>query len=161
MLSLFNRWLALRPASLNRTLYTRPAKFIELSPRGSLIESKVDITMGDPHEAFILLPKDVGHAFRGAISRDGSLLVRDEDVCPLIFHHETRHFANESSPYPQLKIPQDLPCQSNTTASPATLYLLPATHTIALDGTRDAQYTRDLLNSTRKFKDDLDKLKDK
>ncbi|KMU82570.1 hypothetical protein CIHG_00351 [Coccidioides immitis H538.4] len=94
MLSLFNRWLALRPASLNRTLYTRPAKFIELSPRGSLIESKVDITMGDPHEAFILLPKDVGHAFRGAISRDGSLLVRDEDVCPSIFHHETRHFAN-------------------------------------------------------------------
>jgi hypothetical protein len=45
----------------------------------------------------------------------------------------------ESSPYPRLEIPQDLPQQLNGHSSPATLHTYGVTHAITLDGAPDGR----------------------
>lgn len=83
-----------------------------------------------------------------------------DQECKLTFYHDSQHFSPsglpclvtksvnrvspnlESASYLRLKIPQNLPCQSNSNTSPAALYLFGATYTIVLDGTPDGKLCR-------------------
>lgn len=90
-----------------------------------------------------------------------TIQARSQDQeCELTFYHDVQHFSSgglsrlvtkslnralsnlESASYPWLEIPQNLPRQSNSNTSPATLYLFGATHTIVLDGTPDGKLCR-------------------
>ncbi|OAX82949.1 hypothetical protein ACJ72_02700 [Emergomyces africanus] len=149
-----------------RFFHTKQAEFITLDYKGSLVTQNVNVDLGHAHEAFTMLPKEIGYAFRAGIhsnSRSLSVdsLARDSDQCPLTFYHDSRYFAHESLPYPRLVIPQDLPRQSDANTSPATLHTFGATHTITLDGTFDAKFTNHLRDSLRDLKGPLDELKDK
>ncbi|KAK2814066.1 hypothetical protein FQN50_000470 [Emmonsiellopsis sp. PD_5] len=141
------------------------AEFITLDHRGSPVTQEVAVDLGDPNEAFSLLPKEIGFAFRAGIlsnnrSISDSLLAEASDQCPLTFYHDSQYFAHESSPYPRLVIPQALPRQSDADTSPATLHTFGATHSITLDGTFDAEFTNHLRDSLRELKGSLDQLKD-
>lgn len=144
-----------------RSLHTKQAEFITLDHKGSLVTQNVNVDLGHAHQAFTMLPKEIGYAFRAGIySSSGSFsvdsLARDADQCPLTFYHDSRYFAHgklsgqfcvslnntkfpESLPYPRLVIPQDFPRQSDANTSPATLHTFGATHTITLDGTFDGK----------------------
>ncbi|OJD14562.1 hypothetical protein AJ78_05112 [Emergomyces pasteurianus Ep9510] len=153
-------------ACVYRSLHTKQAEFITLDYKGSLVTQNVNVDLGHAHEAFTMLPKEIGYAFRAGIhsnSRSLSVdsLMRDSDQCPLTFYHDSRYFAHESLPYPRLVIPQDLPRQSDANTSPATLHTFGATHAITLDGTFDAKFTNQLRESLRDLKRPLDELKDK
>ncbi|KAL2367678.1 hypothetical protein BDBG_07062 [Blastomyces gilchristii SLH14081] len=146
-----------RRACIYRSLHTKLAEFITLDYKGSLVTQNVNVDLGHAHEAFTMLPKETGYAFRAGIHS----LARDSDQCPLTFYHDSRYFAHESLPYPRLVIPQDLPRQSDANTSPATLHTFGATHTITLDGTFDAKFTNQLRDSLRDLKGPFDELKDK
>ena len=63
-------------------------------------------------------------------------------VTPIMFTLELNMYYSESSSYPRLEIPQDLPRQSNANTSVATLHAYGVTHAITLDGTPDGKLTR-------------------
>lgn len=158
---------ALHGPLFRRIFSTKPAKFVTLDAQGLRVTRNVNVWMGDPHEAFVLIPTEIGDAMK-ASCQDQKILVPTDigdatrvsslgQICPLSFHHDSQHFSTsgltylatrssnkvspylESASYPRLEIPQNLPRQTNTNTSPATLYLFGATHTVALDGTPDGK----------------------
>ncbi|MCJ1345139.1 hypothetical protein MMC31_003344 [Peltigera leucophlebia] len=131
---------------------TKPAEFITLDAQGLRVTRKTNVWMGDPHEAFVLVPKEIGDAMKGS---------SQDEICSLIFHHDSKHFSSKSASYPRLEIPHDLPRQSNANTSPATLYLFGVNHTVALDGTPDAVFARHSRETLRELGPNLDSLKDR
>ncbi|KAM4056026.1 hypothetical protein HRG_002951 [Hirsutella rhossiliensis] len=121
-----------------RALHEAKADFITLDSNGSPTTRKLDIFIGDPHEAVIAFDKDVGFAMKSAIAKKtGMCHVSDSEKMPLTFFHASRHFAHGAIPYPRIVIERDLPRQNATDTSPATLWLWGASHSITLDGTPD------------------------
>lgn len=66
--------------------------FITHDAKGSLITERVPAIIGDPGEAYVLIPPFVGHAFRAAISSALALPADTEEQCKLTFFHDTHHF---------------------------------------------------------------------
>lgn len=143
-------------AATSRAYHTAKAEFTSLGPEGTLVSREVTIQVGDPGEAYVLIPTEVGDALRtGSCLANSSAPPKRPDRLTLSYFHDTQHFALsmfllsdvllllisqplDSSPgYPRLVIPQQLPPQSASKTSPATLYLYGIMHTIALDGTPD------------------------
>ncbi|KAF2465108.1 uncharacterized protein BDR25DRAFT_271004 [Lindgomyces ingoldianus] len=142
-----------------RSFHSRLAKFVTINAKGFPTEREVSIRVGDDHEAYVLVPTDVGTAIKaGCALQQG--FSHNTDSEHLLFHHDTRRFTCTSAPYPQLSIDHDLPRQSNSKTSPATLYLFGATHTIALDKTPDAEFAKESQETWREMKPVLDNLKD-
>ncbi|KAF2760728.1 hypothetical protein EJ05DRAFT_497297 [Pseudovirgaria hyperparasitica] len=148
------------------------AQFLTLR-QGTPVRTGVDVFMGDPHQALAIVPSDIGFAFRNAVfplaggQADGLDTDVDVDVdvgvLPLVFYHDTRHFAHASSALPQLILPRDLPRQRNanaTSTSPAALYMYGRSHTFVLTGTEDETFTRHLRDSIRELGPCLEQLKD-
>ncbi|RDL37113.1 uncharacterized protein BP5553_04546 [Venustampulla echinocandica] len=149
------------PVTTYRAIHTATAKFITISPQGAPATREVEVYLGDPEEAFVLLDPEICQAFkRGTMLQGGCSMAHDQYLYPLKFHHDTRHFSHESSLYPRLEIPQDLPRQSDTNSSPATLHTYGATHAITLDGTPDEAFERSLRESAQRLQPILDELKD-
>lgn len=93
------------------------------------------------------------------VLQNDSSLVQDSDLFPLDFHHDTRHFACKTSPYPRLEIPQDLPKKSKSDISEATLHAYGITHAITLNGTPDAVFHHMARESLPRWQPVLDELK--
>ncbi|KAF2788604.1 hypothetical protein K505DRAFT_314615 [Melanomma pulvis-pyrius CBS 109.77] len=126
-----------------RTFYHATAEFTKLGSGGTLVTEEVSIRVGDPEEAYICVPTEVGYALQasGPLTNSSSALSKRLDRFALTYFHDTRHFALDLSPgCPRLVIPQQLPRQSTANTSPATLYLYGLMHQIALDGTPDAEF---------------------
>jgi hypothetical protein len=71
------------------------ANFITFDTRGSLITENIDTFIGEPHQAYIIFDKDVGFAMKSGISKQiGTCLASDPEKIPVIFFHETLHFAH-------------------------------------------------------------------
>lgn len=146
-----------RPCATVRACHNATAKFTKLEPDGALATKEVTISVGDPGEAYVLIPTEIGYALRAGscLTSSPSALPKRPDRFALSYFHDTQHFAignhppciiwlllisqsSDSSPdCPRLVIPQQLPRQSTANTSPATLYLYGVMHTIALDGTPD------------------------
>lgn len=144
-----------------RLLHTVTAEFVNLGPDGQVVSSQESVTMGEPNNAFVMIRPEIGRAFEAtkpmnSTSNEGS--PQSSVKCPLYFFHDTRHFAHgrvaasplskglltkfhppEHKPdFPRLIIPRDLPRQSTSNKSPATLWLYGLRHEISLDGTFDS-----------------------
>lgn len=138
--------------------FSKPAQFIIIDAQGLPFTQKIDVWIAYSYEAFVLVPTDIGDAINAC---GDAIRARSKDQeCELTFYHDSQHFSpsglpclvtksvNRASPnlesasYPRLKIPQNLPCQSNSNTSSAALYLIGATYTIALDGTPDGKLCR-------------------
>lgn len=79
-----------------RLLHTKQAQFITRDHQGSLVTQKVDVDLGQAHEAFTMIPKEIGLAFRAGIPSASlsTLSPKDPDKCPLTFYHGSRYFAH-------------------------------------------------------------------
>lgn len=76
---------ALHGPLLRRIFSTKPAKFITIDAQGLRVTQKINVWMGDPHEAFVLVPTDIGDAMNES---------SQDQICPLIFHHDSQHFSS-------------------------------------------------------------------
>ncbi|KAF2702873.1 hypothetical protein K504DRAFT_444680 [Pleomassaria siparia CBS 279.74] len=150
-------------AAAARAFHDATAKFTNLGPDGIIVTKEVPIQVGNPGEAYVCIPTEVGYALQASscLPNSSSPLPKRLDKLALSYFHDTQHFALDSSPgCPRLVIPQQLPRQSVANTSPATLYLYGLIHTIALDGTPDAEFTDFASTTTLEIGRALDKLKD-
>lgn len=138
------------------------AHVVMADKNGSLLKRKFDITIGDPHEAWILLAKEEGFSLKSAIDEQiEPSSFADPEMVPLVFHHDSRHFAHHSLSYPRLIIGEGLPRQNSTSTSPATLWAWGATHCITLDGTADHDFHESARESYERLKGVAELLKDR
>ncbi|PNY23786.1 uncharacterized protein TCAP_06274 [Tolypocladium capitatum] len=145
------------PFRTQRAFHSAKADFITIGTNGTLLTRQPDIFIGDPHEAYIIIDINVGLTFRSAIAKQAGLsLTADPNKVPLAFHHDSRHFAHQSIPYPRIIIERDLPRQSVSNMSPATLWLWGATHCITLDGTPDHEFEESCRESHERLKGAMD-----
>ncbi|KPM41956.1 hypothetical protein AK830_g4605 [Neonectria ditissima] len=145
-----------------RTFHDGKATFVTSNAKGSLQTRKLDIFIGDPHEAYVIVDTVVGFAMRSAIAKQTGLsLAEDADKVPLAFYHDGRHFAHDAAPYPRLILEQDLPRQNASNISPATFWLWGATHCVTLDGTPDHDFEQESRESHGRLEGAAEMLKDK
>ncbi|KAL2670645.1 hypothetical protein Neosp_014433 [[Neocosmospora] mangrovei] len=132
----------------HRSFHERKADLVTLGANGSLETRKLDVITGDPHEAYVIVDRNVGFAMRSAIVKQTeSSLTTNAEKIPLVFHHHSRHFAHpaiddfqDTAPYPQIILEHHLQHQNPGATSAATLWLWGATHSITLDGTSDGEF---------------------
>ncbi|TVY54664.1 hypothetical protein LCER1_G003651 [Lachnellula cervina] len=144
--------------TLHRANHSATGRFITISPQGAPVTREIEVWLGDPGEAYIMFDPEISRAFQaGSMLQGGCSLAQDQELYPLNFYHDTRHFSHKSSPYPRLEIPQDLPQQSQAHSSPATLHSYGFTHAITLD----AGFHHSMRESIQRLQPVLDELKDK
>ena len=81
-------------STCGRAFHNAKANLITLDDHGSSIAREIDIFIGDPHEAYVMIDKNVGDAFKSSvIQQTGLSKTAETDTMPLTFHHKTRHFA--------------------------------------------------------------------
>ena len=143
-----------------RSFHHDTAILVNLGANGQLVTTRHPITIGEPHEAYVMIPIEVGRVFQ-AVAASPGFDVRDSEIKrPLYFFHETKHFAHgirdyalyeevaanvpcsteSNSSFPRLEIPRDLPRQSSDNKSRATLWLDGQMHEITLNGTPDGSF---------------------
>ncbi|CAG8930241.1 unnamed protein product [Penicillium salamii] len=155
-----------RSARTARYLHRVTTEFIIHDTRGNLVTRKVPILIGNPGETYVLIEIGVGDALRAASPFISTSVASAEDRCKITFFHDSQHFgfgtssmcerfypteANTlfsllgSSTYPRLYIPNQLPRQTESNTSPATLLLDGKMHEIVLDGTPDGIISSQIL----------------
>lgn len=86
---------AIRPpsyAAATRACHVATGKFSSLEPDGTLVMKDVSIRVGDPGEAYVLIPKEVGYALQASGHLTNTLSKRS-DRFALSYFHDTQHFA--------------------------------------------------------------------
>ena len=77
-----------------RAYHTAKAEFTNLGPQGTLVSKEVTIQVGDPGEAYVLIPTEVGYALRtSSCLANSSAPPKRPDRLSLSYFHETQHFA--------------------------------------------------------------------
>ncbi|WEW60541.1 hypothetical protein PRK78_006028 [Emydomyces testavorans] len=78
----------------NRRCYHRAiAKFLTRNPNGELSTTEIPIKIGDPEEAYIMIPPAIGLAFQaGSLTDNFAVPTGIADRHKLTFFHDTRHF---------------------------------------------------------------------
>ncbi|OBT47224.1 hypothetical protein VE00_03386 [Pseudogymnoascus sp. WSF 3629] len=134
-----------------------------MSPQGTPITRQIEVWLGDPRSAYVYFDPEFSQTFQteSTLQENGST-PQDPELLPLEFHHDTRHFARKSLPYPRLEIPQGLVGRSDAKGnSPATLHAWGVTHAITLDGTADSEFQHSARETLQRLKPVLDELKDR
>jgi hypothetical protein len=89
-----------RPGRLKcslRGFHDDTATLVNLGANGQLVTTQHPITIGDPHEAYVIIPVEVGRVFQAvaATHQSPDFGVRNSEIKrPLWFFHETKHFAH-------------------------------------------------------------------
>ncbi|RAK83819.1 hypothetical protein BO79DRAFT_276597 [Aspergillus costaricaensis CBS 115574] len=158
------------PTTLHRTRRSPPARYLHqvtadfqnYDSKGNLVTKRVPVIAGDPGETYLLVYPEVGSAFRAAAKKEHiSAPVADViPTCKLMFFHESQHFGFESPSYPRLYAPTYISRQTESSISPATLFLDGKMHEFVLDGTADAQFAYHASASAQNLKHVLEQLKD-
>ncbi|PWI71811.1 hypothetical protein PCL_11905 [Purpureocillium lilacinum] len=144
--------------STYRAFHQRKAHFVVRRTDGNLHSQPLDVFMGGSQDAYVVIDRNIGHA-----------LAPRETICqtaagvkvPLVFYHDTHHFAHVSAAYPRIVLDQDLPRQSTAVTSPATLWLWGATNAITLDGTADDAFEESCRESNERLEGAATLLKDR
>ncbi|KAJ5245570.1 hypothetical protein N7489_005666 [Penicillium chrysogenum] len=149
-----------RSALTARYFHHVTTDFTTHDARGNLVTRKVPIVIGNPGETYVLIEQEVGSALRAASPFISTSVASAEDRCKLTFFHDSQHFGFGLSTYPRLYIPSQIPRQTESNTSPATLFLDGKTHEIVLDGTPDATFAEHASATGRNLATVLDQLKD-
>ena len=92
-----NHYIHIRKAATARALHTVTADFINHGPDGALVTNKVSIEIGDPGEAYVMIPPEVGRAFQaGSLLTNGSAPTNGSAKCALNFFHDTQQSAHST-----------------------------------------------------------------
>ena len=148
-----------------RRTFHATGEFTYLGPEGTLVTKEISIRVGDPGEAYVCVPTEVGYALQASsyLTKNSSALPKRPDRLALSYFHDTQHFALGKVPpvsylviaanitifrlitrLPSPSYPSSASPQSAADRNPATLYLYGVMHTIALDGTSDDTSPRPL-----------------
>ncbi|KAJ5963423.1 uncharacterized protein N7479_003299 [Penicillium vulpinum] len=73
--------------SQTRHFHQITTDFITQDRTGKLVSKKVPVVLGNPGQAYVLIPPPVGEAFR-----DASSTAATQDRCRVSFFHDTQHF---------------------------------------------------------------------
>ncbi|ODM20066.1 hypothetical protein SI65_05052 [Aspergillus cristatus] len=145
----------IRSAPTSRAFHRITTDFIKHDTTGKLVTEKVGVIVGDQDESYILIDPEIGLAFRAAAASSATVL---QDRCKLQFFHNSQHFGfGQTSAqgayvtgasslldplsYPRLYVPNQMPRQTESNASPATLMLYGEMHEIVLNETFDAKFS--------------------
>ncbi|KAI9747066.1 MAG: hypothetical protein M1815_004674, partial [Lichina confinis] len=104
-----------------RSFYSHSSDYVTLGRQGEAVKRAVDIWVGDPHEAFVLVPKEIGKEMKTTIDEGTSS--SSSFAAAVKLQQQSKDDGSGDS--------------GDSTTSPATLHLFGATHTITLDGTPD------------------------
>ncbi|KAI7909736.1 hypothetical protein M0657_011707 [Pyricularia oryzae] len=138
------------------------ASLAMIDKKGLVVSREIEVTMEEPGDASVMLDKSEGFSIKRAIDEQiGLSLTADPEMVPLVFYHNSRHFAHQSMPYPRLTLNQDLPRQTSTNESLATLWTWGVTHCITLNGTEDHKFIEMARESYERLKGAGELLKDK
>lgn len=76
----------------SRHLHRTTAEFTHRNPNGQLLTRQENIWIGDPGDAFVMVPVEVGDAFRSAALGllNGRNLGSAQDRVSLVFYHDKR-----------------------------------------------------------------------
>ncbi|KAJ5731811.1 uncharacterized protein N7483_006319 [Penicillium malachiteum] len=132
--------------------------FIDFDSRGNLASRKVSMIVGNPGETYVLIDPEVGTTIRAASPFASHSAAGAERSCKLTFFHDSQHFGFGSSSYPRLYVPSQMPRQTESNSSPATLFLSGKMYEIVLDGTPDAKFAEDASASGRNLESVLRQL---
>ncbi len=80
----------------SRSFHDDTARLVNLGANGQLVTTQHSITIGEPHEAYVMIPVEVGRAFQAVAATHqspGFGVCNSEIKRPLWFFHETKHFA--------------------------------------------------------------------
>lgn len=80
----------------HRPFYSKSAKFVTLDAQGRPSNRTINIWVGDKHEAYVLVPTDVGNAIKVACAQNGTSCRTDSES--LIWHHDRRCFTCSRCP---------------------------------------------------------------
>lgn len=154
----FTPFQSIRSARGARCFHEIVTDFVTRDAGGNLVTRKVPIVIGNPGEAYVMIEPAIGNALRAASPLTSASMASAEDRCKITFFHDSRHFGFGkllvwenfdmidahclflllgSSSYPRLYIPNQIPRQTESKTSPATLLLDGKSHEIVLDGTPD------------------------
>lgn len=114
--------------------------FITHDRKGHLVTRKVPVIIGNPGETYVLIDQGLGSALRAASPCTSASTASAEGRCKLTFFHDSQHFGFGPSSYPRLYAPSQIPRQTESNTSPATLFLSGKMYEIVLDGTDDANF---------------------
>jgi hypothetical protein len=78
-----------------RAHHNATGRFITISPQGILVNREVEVWLGDPGNAYVMFDPEKSRAFQtGTILQGGCSMAQDQELYPLNFHHDTRHFSH-------------------------------------------------------------------
>lgn len=89
-------------ATIARAHHTATAKFTNLGPEGTPVTKEVSIQVGEPGDAYVLIPTEVGDALQAGnnLVNSSSAPPKRPDRLTLSYFHDTQHFAlGNSSPF--------------------------------------------------------------
>ncbi|KAI0859174.1 hypothetical protein F4860DRAFT_483330 [Xylaria cubensis] len=153
-----------RPVGLNswcRRFHPAKAQVTTLDRKGLPVSYETEIRIGEPHEAYIYVEPEVANSIKSSIMQQGGIsLTQNLEKLSLDFNHKSNYFAYKNLPSPRIDIPQDLPRQTGTNTSPATLWFSGNWRAITLDGSFDESFERAARDSARELKGALKLLED-
>ncbi|KAJ6023874.1 hypothetical protein N7540_004671 [Penicillium herquei] len=158
----FTSFYRTRSTRITRYFYRITTDFVIHDTRGNPTTRKVPVIIGDPGEAYVLIDTWVGREFRAASPGESvsPTSVGADDRCKLTFFHDSLYFGLGSSSYPRLYVPNQIPRQTESNTSPATLFLSGKMHEIVVDGTSDAEFAEMAHATGRDLAGPLEQLKD-
>jgi hypothetical protein len=75
------------------------AEFVNLGPDGRLVSNEESITIGEPHEAYVMVRPEIGREFQAANPTAVTTITPNLSAkVPLCFFHDTQHFAYGTVP---------------------------------------------------------------
>lgn len=81
--------------SFHRTHYSATGRFITISPHGTPVAREIEIWLGDPGNAYVMLDPEISQAFQTETILQGSCsLAQDQQLFLLDFRHDTLHFSH-------------------------------------------------------------------
>ncbi|KAJ6097000.1 hypothetical protein N7486_007746 [Penicillium sp. IBT 16267x] len=136
----------LKSARFTRYFHRVTTDYIDYDSSGKVALRKVSIIVGNPGETYVLIDPGVGTAIRAASPFTSPSAASAEGRCKLTFFHDSQHFGfgrsssrRGSSSYPRLYVPSQMPRQTESNTSSATLFLSGKMHEIVLDETLDCR----------------------
>lgn len=86
---------SIRKLTLHRFHHSATGRFITINPHGTPVTRPIEVWLGDQTNAYVMLDPEISQAFQaGIMLQDGCSLSQDQELFPLTFNHETRHFSH-------------------------------------------------------------------
>lgn len=85
----------IRKPNLHRFHHSATGRFITINSHGTPVTRPIEVWLGDQGNAYVMLDPEISQAFQtGIMLQDGCSLSQDQELFPLTFNHETRHFSH-------------------------------------------------------------------